>query len=228
MFRVALQHDMHWSLPPTPLPLRIKYGHAWAVGQWGGRRVCQLMIFMACLSAILWPKTWWSFATAEQWRHNLETYGLNDLTFMFYIWQCSKAHPQKLVTFFEDSKTTSAFFFQICGEAGTRSLQVHNVQATLRACGHWHVSPMKVKGVKMCLPPQKNWNCGSEKGKLRSKSFHKVSPLFLSSFSFFTNCTLYCYWLNANQILATIVSPEHVHHCIEPSSRNSGSLLEQC
>jgi hypothetical protein len=101
-------------------------------------------------------------------------------------------------------------------------------QATLWACGHWHVSPMEVKGVKMCLPPQKNWNCGSEKGKLRSKSFHKVFPLFLSSFSFFTNCTLYCYWLNANQILVTIVSPEHVHHCIEPYALNSGSLLEQC
>jgi hypothetical protein len=140
----------------------------------------------------------------------------------------SQSTPPEIADNFADSKTTSGFFLQICGEAGTCSLQVDNVRATLRACGHWHILPMEVKGVKMCLPPQKNWNCGSEKGKLRSKSFHKVFPLFLSAFSFFTNCTLYCYCSNANQILVTIVSPEHVHHCIEPSALNSGSLLEQC
>jgi hypothetical protein len=140
---------MHWSLPPTPLPLRIKYGHACAVGQWGRCRVCQLMIFTACLSAILWPKTWWSFATAEQWRrHNLETYGLNDLAFMFYIWQCSKAHPQKLLTILQILKLHLVFFCRFVERQELAALKF----IMSKQCGH--------VGIDMYhLWRSKEWRC---------------------------------------------------------------------
>ncbi|CAM6043635.1 unnamed protein product, partial [Sphagnum compactum] len=36
----------------------------------------------------------------------------------------------------QGNRTIQQRQYKICGEAGTCSLQVHNVHATLRACGH--------------------------------------------------------------------------------------------
>jgi len=137
----CLQHLCHWELSMVMHQLLDNGADADSANWWS-----LWLVFLPLGD----EKTWWSFATAEQWRrHNLETYGLNDLAFMFYIWQCSKAHPQKLLTILQILKLHLVFF---CRFIERQELAAFKFIMSKQPCGH--------VGIDMYhLWRSKEWRC---------------------------------------------------------------------